>query len=277
MKRLKKRAWESITLYHFTSSQFFMKMMEEGQITPGGYNDNISGGGHYPIYDLDDKNDGKEFSLSTIERKINLKLDEVTQRFKDYIEERKKENPDGWYVENVHVRIDMPSGDGNGVYLSNDQHDSNNYKKEAVNSNNVDKSIPNFGMILMIEVQTDALSPDYDDLAELDMELDKDSETPLWKQSLDKLDQCTHNGPISVDSIISVRLDSYNMNLGDKFSNEEDFMSFAENVTDINRMDTDISAEEAYNLLNNLNEGYKTFNQENLVASSNKSRLKKNS
>lgn len=274
MKRLKKKAWDSITLYHYTSTQYLMKMVDEGQITPGGYNDNVSGGGHYQIYDIsDDKSEGTLFPLVLIDEFANNegnKDREVTQDLINYLNKRKEENPDEWRKEETHVKIEKPSGNENGVYLTLDQQDAYQYRYSAIASNN-DKSIPNFGVRLTIEVQTDALSPDYDDLTELEVELDKDSKQPLWKQSLDKINQCLHNGPIDIGSVTAVEISDEVIDCGQKFEEkEQEFLEFTSNIV---RLDTDISISEAIDSLKRLNEEYNNLSQDNLMTTS-KNRLR---
>lgn len=160
IKRLKKKAWEKITLYHATSSQALLKIVQDGQILPGGYIDQTSNGIMNPNNEL------------------------------------------------------IPSGEQGGVYLG-DEHVMFYYYDGAINNTHEDITKPNIPVRLTVEVDTDALIPDYDDLSiDLDMENPSISDIknnlltgndPLWKQSLDRLGQVIHLGPIDVSAIKSVQ------------------------------------------------------------------------
>lgn len=56
-----------------------------------------------------------------------------------------------------------------------------------------------FGVMMKLRVDKDALGPDLND-----GQIDRDSDVPLWKQTLDSIGQCVHYGPIYIDRIESV-------------------------------------------------------------------------
>lgn len=276
MKRLKKKAWETIDLYHHTSSQFFMQMMEEGRITSGGYNGNAAGGGHEKVYDVPNKENGNSnlsYPLTLLDDWINNPTGEnITKDLVNLVQKKKEENPDDWQNEEIEISVSYPSGNEIGVYLAKNQQDEYDYSRAAIN-NSKDRTTPNFKATLKIEVQTDALSPDYDDLDYFEVEIDKDSSTPLWKQSLNEIGQCVHNGPIDVGSISGVifyGLEKYPPN-GDKFDNESDFRDFAGKYI---QEGTLMATEEAYNQLVLLNQEYESV-ETPVMASKTIKRLRK--
>ncbi|AEO93403.1 gp141 [Bacillus phage G] len=276
MKRLKKKAWETIELYHHTSSQFFMQVMEEGQLTSGGYNGNISGGGHTSIFDVfsdEDPSSNIYYPLIILDEMIKVPSDDkkVTKTLTDLVNKMKEENPD-WQSEEIEVSETKPSGNEIGVYLSSDKYNSVGYAEDAVSKGDTSKL--NFEVTLAIKVQTDALSPDYDDLVSLELDIDDRSSVPLWKQSLNQVEQCVHNGPIDSESIVSVTFHSlenaYNDSDG-KFNDEDEFTEF---VSQYIKEDEPMSTMEALSQLALMDSEY--ANTESLVMSSKKiKRLKK--
>lgn len=105
-----------------------------------------------------------------------------------------------------------PSGNQNGIYLGEESVLSY-YREKATSGTFFDKSIPNISTDLKINVDTDNLLPDYDDMVVL-LEDPNDTEelnslfeegVPQWKTSLDEIGQVVHSGTINVDSITGVR------------------------------------------------------------------------
>lgn len=144
IKRLKKKSWSKVTLYHATSSQILLNIINDGQIMPGGYIDQTSNG--------------------------------------------------------AYLGADS-SGQQDGVYLCNDS-ELYLYYLGAVVKSHFDKSKPNIPVTLKVQVDTDALIPDWDDWSGQDA--DKESNVPMWKQCLDQIGQVVHVGPISMSSIEAI-------------------------------------------------------------------------
>lgn len=263
MKRLIRKAWDSVELYHFTSSQLFMKIMNDGQITSGGYNNVVSNGGHMKVYDLAGNNPENNY-MKTIEFLLNAKEGVGTsntvfsKELSDYIDQRLNENND--MNEQIEVSISNPSHNEIGVYLSNDQDDPEDYMSQSLNANS-DANLPNFGITLKISVQTDALVPDYDDL---DANTQFSSDNPLWRQSLDKIGQVVHNGPIDVSNITSVKITTNTgaYEVGKPFErNRSEILNWFDTKLSLNQW---ISADEAVNQLNQMNQEYQNLTLETL-------------
>lgn len=123
----------------------------------------------------------------------------------------------------------QPSGDENGVYLGT-MDVMNYYYENAVEGTHLITKYPNFAVLLEVEVDEDALGPDYDDLSinmsqenptiqqiQEEMFINND---PYWKQSLDSIDQVVHKGPISIDRVKSVEFIFKAIKNGDYLSDE---------------------------------------------------------
>lgn len=213
LRKLQKKAGGQITLFHATSSQAFEKMVELGEIMPSGYTGVTSNGLFLP----------------------------------EDVEEQ-------------------PSGDENAVYLANEEYALIPYYEKAIQKTHDDKNKPNIGITLEVYVDEDALAPDYDDLS-IDMEkenpttqeikdellVDDDSFfNPHWKQSLERINQVVHKGPISIDRVKSVQFDFNNFEAGNflsGFDYDELMEIFEEN--DI-RSKKPYSVDQAYNTLQSL-------------------------
>lgn len=231
MKRLKKKAWGTITLYHGTTMQYFMEMMNSGQILPGGYTGKVSGGGYMSYMSLADENDQttgeyrvEEHDVSTLcmyidNKDLGVVLDEG---LKTKLLELKKQFPsDSDLMDQLlYVRVSNPSGNQIGIYLGKNEGDVDVYLRNW--SKGTDNSKPNGAMILKLNVEEDALGPDLDDGS-----INERDKTPYWKQTLDGIGQCVHNGPISIDSISQIKIP------GNKF-----------NTSKINSIVSDMDAEE---------------------------------
>lgn len=105
-----------------------------------------------------------------------------------------------------------PSGNQTGIYLGEESVLSY-YREKATSGTFFDKSIPNISTDLKINVDTNNLLADYDDMVVL-LEDPEDKEElnslfeegiPQWKTSLDEIGQAVYNGAINIDSIIGVR------------------------------------------------------------------------
>jgi hypothetical protein len=112
-----------------------------------------------------------------------------------------------------------PSGMEDAIYLC-DEHGKDFYlEKTPKESNMLDSTIPDFGVAFTINVNTDSLDADYDDLVgaenkdkldeyfESNKEMYEDETAPHWKKSLEDIGQVIHYGPIGTDQIKSVQLD----------------------------------------------------------------------
>ncbi|AEO93385.1 gp123 [Bacillus phage G] len=251
--RLKKKSWDAVSLKHYTSTQHFIEIMNEGQITPGGYNGNISGGGHVKYLSMSDgSNTTKKMSPSEIDRLFSSDLWEIDKDLLNYVNETK--DTDEWYSKQINVNIIQPSHDQNGVYLTN-RSDENDYGKEAVN-NGLSDDYPNFEITLEFNVQTDALGPDLDD-----GKIDKESETPLWRQTIDSIGQCVHYGPISIDSISQVIIKDYGQINGYemRFSDRDNFLSWA---SEFISFEQGLSAADAYSQIQKMYEEFDNYYEE---------------
>ena len=201
MKRLRKRAWDKITLYHGTSSQILSLIASDGQIFPGGYINSTSNG---------------------------LVSD-----------------PNG---NNSH------SKNQNGIYLAATAEVAERYVKGAL-LNSPDDIMPSVAVILKLDIDTDTLTPDYDDWPEDAVEQwsENNKGSELWKGSLDEVRQVVHNGPIDISSIESVTfLPIYEegAKLELNFDNDE----VREIIESIISMNIELSLQEAIDKINALNE-----------------------
>lgn len=162
-KRLIKKSWDTITLYHGTNSETLMGVMESGYIYPGGYIDKTSNG----LFDTFDE--------------------------------------DGY---------PLPSLAQDGVYLTNTEERAEYYASDSMYNTN--KFLPVvLGVVFKVTVQTDALLPDYDDIAgkfspewiqRAKEKLKERGENPeeYWRQSIYEVEQVVHVGPISTSEIEGV-------------------------------------------------------------------------
>lgn len=142
----------------------------------------------------------------------------------------------------------------NGIYLCNDEYVLNQYRESAVNNTIFDQNIPNISVDLKLNVNTENLLPDYDDMAILledpkkRDELDSlfEENVPRWQTSLDEIEQCVHNGPIELDKIVGVKFSTKWLVLsGFKLDILDEYLKF----------DTWITIDEAINQLNELKVG----------------------
>lgn len=199
--RLKKKAFNTITLYHHTSAQHFIQMMEEGEITSGGYNNNISGGGHQGYFVLSNNGSGLFFDnyneLVEYSNRTGILFD---KSLIDEINRLKSEDPENWDKQSLNVSMIRPSHNEIGVYLTSNVNDSEHEYGVSAVKNSPNKDLPNFPVTIEVRVYEDALGPDLDD-----GEVSSIIGVPYWKQTLDSIHQCVHNGPISIDSITRVK------------------------------------------------------------------------
>lgn len=113
-----------------------------------------------------------------------------------------------------------------GVYLYGDQiHNylKNQYLNNAVANNYPNKELPNFAVELQIEVDVDALDPDDKDYKYFVDRGEYDDNIEKWKQSLNRIGQVVHYGPISIDNVKYVTILSNGFEYGeilDKYFNE---------------------------------------------------------
>lgn len=86
----------------------------------------------------------------------------------------------------------------NGIYLAS-ENSAEEYANSAVY---VDEVMPAFPLVFKLEVDSSNLLPDMDDLGSNFQFTDNEEK---WKQSMDKLQQCIHNGAIELSQISGVR------------------------------------------------------------------------
>lgn len=253
--KLKKKAAETITLYHHTSAQYFMQMMDDGQITPSSYNGNTSGGGQVQYLELasESAGDGKtvNYNLQQLDEEYQSGNSVFHQSVIDMLESAKLE--DGWENEEIAIKIRKPSGNHEGVYLTKQRIDSAEYGAAAVN-NAKNKNIPDFSIRLEIEVSTDFLDPDLDDGT-----IDISSDVPYWKQTLDAVDQCVHIGPIDMSSVKSVTVKKQEIQYYDsKFRRLDEFVWWSEEIIDYH---SSVSAQEAYSQLQKMYQEFEDYKE----------------
>lgn len=261
MKRLKKKADDRFpkrdktqTLYHFTSARHLIDAMDEGYITSGGYNGKESGGGKVTYYRLNNGGEGQSVTLrlKSIETyQKDSSRNKFDQAVLDKVEEIKKNN-ENWEDQTLELKYEKPSGNEIGVYLKNEPYDDLAYGSKAVEKYE-DKTLPNTSVMLQLKVYEDALGPDTDDVPNVS----PNSDTPLWKQTLDESSQCLHNGPIDVEYIEGVTF--YNTNFrffDDKFENAKSFNKWAARYMEFQKKYESQEAYEAYSVLLEAYENY---------------------
>lgn len=215
-------------LYHYTSLRHFIDMMNEGQISPGGFNGNVSGGGHKTHYSLDGqgKKSGKYVvELLAIQSSTNIVLDpDVLSK----IEELRAKFPDEDEFKNqiIQVVTSNPSHNQTGIYLTNKIVDREGYGDKAVEKH-PEKNLPNTPVMLTVLVNEDTLGPDLDDSS-----VSEKSSIPYYQQTLDKVGQCLHNGPIPLEQLMGVTIDRSGWTNTNKFYTPYDFASWAEQYLD---------------------------------------------
>ena len=222
MKRLlrRKAGFEPITLYHVTSSQLFLKMLEDGFLLPGSYTEQQTRPKtNFTLRDLAKNNseESEEISVLTlikeesdyqISEKLKTKINDIIEETKNKLPEEQRNNENTIYriLKDIYLNVTHesknPSSDI-GVYLTNEEH--NEYYLNKVNGTGTDDNLPVFPVELKVKVYEDALSPDlYEEYYNGDTSLDRDSDVPLWKQSLEVNGEVIHQGPIDLDNVESI-------------------------------------------------------------------------
>jgi hypothetical protein len=93
-------------------------------------------------------------------------------------------------------------GDSTNVFLGDDLYGAARYGYNVVHSGK-DKSMPNWVVVLEINVDTNNLRPDMDDWVTIGNE-SGENPNPTWEESLDELGQVMHEGRIPVSQIAKV-------------------------------------------------------------------------
>lgn len=216
--RLKKLAgFETITLYHTTSSQLFLKIIEEGYLLPSSYTDQQTRPKtNFILRDLANSQtkEKKEVSVLTLikekndyqlSERLQNKINDIIDNVKNNLSDEEKDDKYAFYRElnNKFIEISEETrnpSSGIGVYLTNKEH--NEYYLNKVNGTTTNDNLPNFPVELEITVYEDALSPDlYEEFYNGDTSLDRSSDVPLWKQSLEVNEEVIHQGPIDTKFI----------------------------------------------------------------------------
>lgn len=211
LRKIRKQASETITLYHTTSSQVLMQIYEDKQILPSGYVDTFANG-------------------------------------------------DGF---------GNPSPEENAVYLYREdieKHLKSLYQSNAVFNTHFNEDLPNFSVNLEIEVEIEYLGPDYKDYNYF-YNGEFENEDEKWKESLDKIQQVVHYGPISIDNIKSVTILSNNIVFGNiledlidnyfvednpKFKDDDEaYQAFQDFFYGSLKFDTKLSVDEAVSMISN--------------------------
>ena len=179
LRKLRKKAWGTITLYHGTTSEALLGVIESGFTYPGGY------------------------------------IDKTTNGTTDYDKNGER----------------VPSLAQDGVYLCSED-ELYFYLRESTSNSSVPSDLKVIiGTAFKVQVETDALMPDYDDLTggyskewveKAKEKLKQKGENPeeYWRQSLNRIGQVVHAGPIPVSSIEGVMF-SRNMKTDGSVSNSE--------------------------------------------------------
>jgi hypothetical protein len=210
MKRLIRKAVTTqeevitLSLNHYTSAQHFIKIFDNGEISPAAVTGNVSGGGNVKHYYLAGENeegpDIYQYTVGDLEAIMSSSNIVVDQALVDYVENALgHDDGEEWPVK---IKEAKPSGNQNGVYLTEDEDDSRTYALSAVD-NSPDNSIPNFGIRLLIDVTSDRLLPDLDD-----SDVDPSSDIPEWEQTLNDVGQVVYEGAIPVSLIKGVIISS---------------------------------------------------------------------
>lgn len=275
MKRLKKKAWGTIALYHATSLQYFVEIMNSGQIMPGGYTGKISGGGHKQYLDLAQIGDQTTDKYEVVRRNayslyLNIEksssMTVLSDDLKDKVNELRKEYPnDGELaVQWLRVKIESPSGNQIGVYLGKSEADISTYFKDSSKGTNT--NLPDASVVLQINAEEDALGPDLDD-----GDINPNIKVPYWKQTLDVCGQCVHNGPVPISSIQQVKVIS-----GRFAANKMGTMEASQWAENYIQFDTWMDTTTASAQINQMFQDYQNLTQDtqqNVVASNSEKRL----
>lgn len=278
MNRLKKKAWGAITLYHATSLQYFIEIMNSGQIMPGGYTGKISGGGHKQYIDIASPEDKTTDQYEVVKRNafslyLNIERSSdttvLTDNLKDELIKLREQYPnDGELASQImRIKIESPSGNQIGVYLGKSEADISTYFRDS--EKGTDSTLPNASIILQINAEEDALGPDLDD-----SEINPNIKVPYWKQTLDTCGQCVHNGPIPISSISQIKIISGRFS-ANKIPGSVVALEWAENYI---QFDTWIDTTTAFNQINQMFQDYQNLSQDNsqnIVANSSKRLIKK--
>lgn len=218
MKRLLRKAgFESIILYHVTSSQLFLKILEDGFLLPGSYTDQQTRPKtNFTLRDLAANNskDSEKISILTlikeiddyqISSKLQTKINDTIEDVKRDLPEEQRDDKNIIYKKlkdiylNISYETKNPSSDI-GVYLTDVEH--NEYYLNKVNGTSINDDLPIFPVELKLKVYEDALGPNlYEEYYNGDTSLDRNSDVPLWKQSLEVNNEVIHQGPIDLDNV----------------------------------------------------------------------------
>lgn len=260
MKRLRKFSEDgsqTLELYHYTSAQHFMKIMESGQILPAANTGNTSNGGSVKHYTLAEENEqGYDFTAGDLYNMIedaDLNSFVIDQSVVDYINEIIISHDEA-EDEIVRVKTYFPSGNQGGVYLTEDSSDQQDYGLNAV-QNPLDSSLPNFIVCLKVRVSSENLLPDLDDA-----EVDSSSSTPEWQQTLDSVGQCVYGGPVPLDLIKGVQIKDWGFVGGSKFTDNTEFYNWVEEKGI--KFESYVSANEIQNQLTTLLQEYANIGNE---------------
>lgn len=183
---------------------------------------------------LRDKTIETAFSIPKIKQYIeenNIELDAKVYHVTDGVMAFAKENNDNELLEaynllteklsDVYIPvqlIDYEIDSAQSVVYLGDYDRAFEYTKRDISQINRDGE---FGIVVEVNVDTANLLPDIDDGI---VRLDFTSETPLWKQTYDSLQQVSYDGTIPLGSISSITFS--NIDIGGDPSLESEFLTF---------------------------------------------------